>query len=164
MALDFTNQAKAFPAYDFTPAYSPERMLELGVFDGAYFSKATPADLIGLSSAVKRVAREQIGKRPDPSLNAFGVHSGLPLRKWIDKGWIRGDDTLGWFHWYCRFYHGRRDPRVDEWQISRWRRYAERWRPEIKRRDNERKMLVSVERQGLLHWSHNPFSCDGDQS
>lgn len=159
-ALDLTPDELCYPEHDFTPAYTPERMLSLGVFDGAYFSRATAADLRGLSPVVKVVARTQIGVRPDPTVNVFGVHSGLTLSKWRQKGWIRGGDELGWFHWYCRFSHGRRVEGLDEWQIGRWRRYATRKWPEIKRRDNKEGQLCKIERQGLLHWSHSPFVVD----
>jgi hypothetical protein len=40
------------------------------------------------------------------------------LNMWEGSGWIRDIDPYGWFHWYCRFYLGRRTS-DDARQISR---------------------------------------------
>ena len=41
-----------------------------------------------------------------------------------EKGWIKPElDPRGWFHWYSRYYRGRRTD-DDERQIKRWRGVA----------------------------------------
>jgi hypothetical protein len=43
-----------------------------------------------------------------PGVNRYGVKCGQDLKAWHDSGWIRAQDPAGWFHWYCRYYRGRR--------------------------------------------------------
>jgi hypothetical protein len=66
----------------FKPELSPKRMLELGVFGGAYFGlnfKEYPKSWF---------ANAKISKNFDVSLNRFNVVSGLSREHWIEKGWI----------------------------------------------------------------------------
>ncbi len=79
----------------FKPELSPKRMMELGVFGGAYFGlnvKEYP------KSWFKNV---KLSKTFDVSLNRFKIVSGLSREHWIEKGWIFKEDPLGWFQWYC---------------------------------------------------------------
>ena len=101
----------------FKPQLTPKKMLELGVFGGAYF---------GLS--IKEYPKSwfinaKISKNFDVNLNRFKVKSGLSRREWQEKGWIFKQDPLGWFQWYCRFSNGRRIPHIDEIQIKRWKNF-----------------------------------------
>ena len=85
----------------FKPQLTPKKMLELGVFGGAYF---------GLS--IKEYPKSwfinaKISKNFDVNLNRFKVKSGLSRKEWQEKGWIFKQDPLGWFQWYCRFSNGR---------------------------------------------------------
>ena len=99
----------------FKPELTPKRMMELGVFGGAYFGlnvKEYP------KSWFKNV---KLSKNFDVDLNRFKVVSGLSREHWIEKGWIFKEDPLGWFQWYCRFTNGRRIPQMDEIQIKRWK-------------------------------------------
>lgn len=65
------------------------------------------------------------------SRNKYGVKCGQDLDAWLEKGWILPEyDSHGWFHWYCRFFLGRRVA-DDKRQISRWTKCAGetgRWR------------------------------------
>ena len=97
----------------FKPQLTPKKMLELGVFGGAYF---------GLS--IKEYPKSwfinaKISKNFDVNLNRFKVKSGLSRKEWQEKGWIFKQDPLGWFQWYCRFSNGRRILHIDEIQIKR---------------------------------------------
>ncbi|CAD7975232.1 unnamed protein product [Amoebophrya sp. A25] len=52
-------------------------------------------------------------------MNKFGVKCGASLYLWEGHGWINEADPYGWFHWYCRFYLGRRCS-DDKRQVQRW--------------------------------------------
>jgi len=102
----------------FKPQLTPKKMLELGVFGGAYF---------GLS--IKEYPKSwfinaKISKNFDVNLNRFKVKSGLSRKEWQEKGWIFKQDPLGWFQWYCRFSNGRRILHIDEIQIKRWKNFT----------------------------------------
>ena len=101
----------------FKPQLTPKKMLELGVFGGAYF---------GLN--VKEYPKSwfvnaKISKNFDVNLNRFKAKSGLSRKEWQEKGWIFKQDPLGWFQWYCRFSNGRRIPHIDGIQIKRWKNF-----------------------------------------
>ena len=102
----------------FKPQLTPKKMLELGVFGGAYF---------GLS--IKEYPKSwfinaKISKNFDVNLNRFKVKSGLSRKEWQEKGWIFKQDPLGWFQWYCRFSNGRRILHIDGIQIKRWKNFT----------------------------------------
>lgn len=54
------------------------------------------------------VGRQVASPTYRPGVNRYGVKCGQDLKAWHDQGWIRAQDPAGWFHWYCRFYQGRR--------------------------------------------------------
>jgi len=54
------------------------------------------------------VARMVASPKYREGVNNFGVKCGQSLEAWHEKGWIVAQDPAGWFHWYCRFYRGRR--------------------------------------------------------
>ena len=87
----------------FKPQLTPKRMLELGVFGGAYFVDGSIKEF-----PKSWFAKAKISKSFDVNLNYFKIKSGLTRQEWIDKGWIFKEDPLGWFQWYCRFSNGRR--------------------------------------------------------
>ena len=136
----------------FKPQLTPKKMLELGVFGGAYF---------GLS--IKEYPKSwfinaKISKNFDVNLNRFKVKSGLSRKEWQEKGWIFKEDPLGWFQWFCRYTNGRRMPEIDKIQISRWRAFGPRHIGGIKK--NCPKKFFSCrrkQRQALLQWAYNPF-------
>jgi len=97
----------------FKPQLTPKKMLELGVFGGAYFGLNTKEYPKSWFNNAK------ISKNFDVDLNRFKVKSGLSRKEWQEKGWIFKQDPLGWFQWYCRFSNGRRIPHVDEIKIKR---------------------------------------------
>lgn len=136
-------------AEGFTPAYSPREMLEMGVFEGKYYSDGfaeLPAEWL---------EQAKISKIADPSLNFFGVKSRQPLSVWKEKGWIIGPDPRGWFQWYCRYYLGRRIPDIDLAQIKRWRAFA-RHAGQIRANCHSGDIFCRPrQRQALLQWAHD---------
>ena len=97
----------------FKPELTPKKMLELGVFGGAYF----------VDGDIKEFPKEwfkraKMSKTFDIEINRFKIESGLSRKEWIDKGWIFKQDPLGWFQWYCRFKNGRRIEEIDIIQIK----------------------------------------------
>jgi len=135
----------------FKPQLTPKKMLELGVFGGAYF---------GLN--VKEYPKSwfinaKISKNFDVNLNRFKVKSGLSRKEWQEKGWIFKQDRLGWFQWYCRFSNGRRILHIDEIQIKRWKNFI---RHVIAIKKNCEPVDLSCrrrQRQAILQWAYDPF-------
>jgi hypothetical protein len=142
-------------APEFKPELTPQQMLKLGVFGGAYFDGVdglVPNDLP--RSWFKGVKRSPDGEKKD-ELNYFGINASQPLSVWRAKGWIYKDDPHGWFQWYCRYYLGRRIPGEDERQIRRWKAMV-RHSAQIKK--HCRKGDASChpkQRQALLHWAYD---------
>jgi len=165
-------------ATGFTPVFTPEEMLFLGVFEGKYLNdgiREFPAEWYLHALAADKL-------RPggaDITVNYFGVGSRQPLAIWRENGWaprrmsraeaagLKGRERLadplfnpderGWFQWYCRYWCGRRMPELDAIQIARWRsfaRHAGAVRHGCTKGDlNCRRR----ERQALLQWAYDPF-------
>ena len=135
----------------FKPQLTPKKMLELGVFGGAYFGlkiKEYPKSWF---------TKSKISKNFDVNLNRFKVKSGLSRNHWLKKGWIFKEDPLGWFQWYCRFSMGRRIPHIDEIQIKRWKNFT-RHVQAIKKNCEEGDLRCRrKQRQAILQWAYNPY-------
>ena len=135
----------------FTPFHSPQKMLELGVFEGRYCNDCRD------EFPSKWFRNAEIRNEADPSANYFGVKSRQSLHVWRQKGWIYGPDPRGWFQWYCRYWLGRRLPEIDRTQIRRWRsfqRHAAQIRANCRPGDCR---CRPRQRQALLQWAHDPF-------
>ena len=135
----------------FKPQLTPKKMLELGVFGGAYF---------GLS--IKEYPKSwfiktKISKNFDVNLNRFKVKSGLSRKEWQEKGWIFKQDPLGWFQWYCRFSNGRRIPHIDEIQIKRWKNFRRHVAAIEKNCESINLNCRRRQRQAILQWAYDPF-------
>jgi len=139
-----------FLSLEFKPKLTPAEMLSLGVFDGCYFGGPLP-DEYPRSWAKTAIQSPE----PDPTVNAFKVHSGMTLEYWQQKGWIHEDDPVGWFQWYCRYFMGRRHE-DDARQIKRWVGYK-RHRSMLLRHARGNPQKGIVQRQSLLHWAYDPF-------
>ena len=136
----------------FKPELTPKRMMELGVFGGAYFG-------LNLKEYPKSWFKNaKISKTFDVNLNRFKVVSGLSREHWIEKGWIFKEDPLGWFQWYCRYTMGRRIPSIDRIQIERWKMFGPRHIGGIKKNCKPGDHSCRIrQRQALLQWGYNPF-------
>ena len=135
----------------FKPQLTPKKMLELGVFGGAYFGlniKEYPKSWFN---------NAKISKNFDVNLNRFKVKSGLSRKEWQEKGWIFKQDPLGWFQWYCRFSNGRRIPHVDEIQIKRWKNFKRHIAAIKKNCETIDLNCRKKQRQAILQWAYNPF-------
>ena len=135
----------------FKPQLSPKKMLELGVFGGAYFG-------FKIQEYPKSwFKKAKISKKFNVKLNRFRVKSGLSRKEWQDKGWIFKEDPLGWFQWYCRFSNGRRIQKIDEIQIKRWKNFIRHVKA-IKNNCEEGDLgCRRRQRQAILQWAYNPF-------
>lgn len=135
----------------FEPRLTPKEMLGMGVFEGKYLNDCRdefPGDWFGSA---------KLSDTADPALNYFGVKSRQPLSVWREKGWIYGPDPRGWFQWYCRYWRGRRLPKVDAIQIRRWRafnRHAAQVRANC---DPADVFCRPRQRQALLQWAYDPL-------
>ena len=135
----------------FKPELSPKKMLELGVFGGAYFGEKISEYPKSWFEKVK------ISKKFDVRLNRFKVKAGLTRKDWQDKGWIFKEDPLGWFQWYCRFSNGRRIKSIDEIQIKRWKNFTRHVKAIKKNCDEGDLSCRRRQRQAILQWAYNPF-------
>jgi hypothetical protein len=135
----------------FKPELTPKKMLELGVFGGAYFGSNTKEYPRSWFKNAK------LSKKFDVKLNRFKIKAGLSRKAWQDKGWIFKQDPLGWFQWYCRFSNGRRNPKIDQIQIKRWKNFIRHVKA-IKKNCEEGDMSCRRrQRQAILQWAYNPF-------
>lgn len=142
----------------FTPDLTPEKMLELGIFEGKYLNdcyKEFPKEWF--LNSMKKLSP----LKADSSINRFEIKSRLSLDEWKTRGWIPitdGDrDVRGWFQWYCRYYIGRRMPKVDEIQIKRWKSFK-RHVGQIKANCKPGDLSCRPkQRQALLQWAYDPF-------
>ena len=134
----------------FKPELTPKKMLELGVFGGAYFG-------LKINEYPKSwFVKAKISKSFDVNLNLFKIESGLSREHWIKKGWIFKEDPLGWFQWYCRFSMGRRINRIDEIQIKRWKNFTRHVKA-IKKNCEEGDLTCRRrQRQAILQWAYDP--------
>ena len=135
----------------FKPQLTPKKMLELGVFGGAYFGLNTKEYPKSWFNNAK------ISKNFDVDLNRFKVKSGLSRKEWQEKGWIFKQDPLGWFQWYCRFSNGRRIPHIDEIQIKRWKNFNRHVAAIEKNCESIDLNCRRRQRQAILQWAYNPF-------
>lgn len=141
----------------FKPELTPKQMLELGIFGGKYFNDVAKTDEYPKDWWTKAKLSGTIGPgtKPDYKLNYYGVKASLPLKQWIQKGWITPEDPRGWVEWYFRYYQGRRIPKVDDLQIKRWlhaKRHTIRLGTHSTKTGNDSLAI----RQGILHWAYDP--------
>lgn len=135
---------------EFRPDLTPAQMLGLGVFGGKYMTDCRAE----FPEAWFEAAKLAPGGR-DPSLNWFSINASQPLSVWRAKGWIHPDDPRGWFQWYCRYYRGRRIPREDERQISRWKAMKRHVAQIRSHCDPGNSRCRPRQRQALLHWAYD---------
>ena len=135
----------------FKPQLKPKKMLELGVFGGAYFGLDTK------EYPKSWFINAKISKNFDVNLNRFKAKSGLSRKEWQEKGWIFKQDPLGWFQWYCRFSNGRLIPHIDEIQIKRWKNFKRHVAAIKKNCETIDLNCRKKQRQAILQWAYNPF-------
>lgn len=130
---------------NFTPAFTPYEMLELGVFDGTYF-KDDDSDI--RNEGVLPFVRKQ---------NVFAPDVSQSRQVWVDNAWITPEDPLGWFQWYTRYYHGRRIDTLDDFQIKRWKSFVARHSAQVLKNGNGDLSKRLRQRQCILHWAADPI-------
>ncbi len=135
---------------DFEPELTPSEMLKLGVFCGKYMTDCADEFPASWFQGAKLAPG-----RADCSLNYFGIRASVPLRVWIEKGWIHPDDPRGWFQWYCRYYSGRRVPDEDRRQIARWRAFRRHAAQVRKHCEPGDPFCRPKQRQALLQWAYD---------
>ena len=150
--MKFSDKKKSEDFYKiFKPQLTPQKMLEMGVFGGAYFSgkiKEYPKSWF---------KNAKLSKTFDVEKNRFKVKAGLSRKEWLDKGWIFKEDPLGWFQWYCRFANGRRISHIDEIQIKRWKAFKRHVTAIKKNCEKGDIHCRRKQRQAILQWAYNPY-------
>ena len=177
---------------DFRPNLSPKEVLHAGSFGGGYFRS--------IKSKVTNVTYENVHEElPENwvrgldlnkmvcsdtyqiNVNTYKADCGAKMQPkkddpfglnyWEMKHWINEQDPYGWFHWYCRFFQGRRSE-DDARQISRWCKCTGprgRWKRNLiakvlKKGTTFDDFSVSpVVRQTLQHWAYRLSKHDFDQ-
>lgn len=131
---------------DFKPLFTPYEMLELGIFDGAYYGEGTEVTTRDFET------HPTITKK-----NLFMEGASSPLSEWQERGWIKTYDPMGWFQWYVRYFHGRRIDEYDEWQMKRWKSFVARHSAQVRKNGNGDLSKRRKQRQALLHWAADPI-------
>lgn len=134
---------------EFTPFYTPQQMLAMGVFEGKYMNSCFdefPKEW--LETAV-------LCDEPNPKANYFKKKSRKSTTWWNERNLINMQDPRGWFEWYCRFWMGRRTP-DDARQIKRQRMMV-RHSAQVIKHGTALPTNRSKQRQTLLQWSWNAF-------
>lgn len=139
---------------DFKPQLTPKEMLTLGMMGGLYFN-----DVVKTNEYPKdwfnKAKLSGLGNGYNKELNYYGVKCGQSLEEWKDNGWLDKEDPRGWIEWYFRYYHGRREEKLDNKQISRWKN-AERFiKSAITRHKKSNEWSLAL-LQSALHWSYDP--------
>jgi hypothetical protein len=154
MQQDYRYQLTAPPGRNFHPDFRPEltpaEMLRVGVFCGKYM---TDCQQEFPKSWFARAKLSSVGR--DCALNFYGVDASQPLSVWRAKGWIHPDDPRGWFHWYCRYYMGRRMGDEDLRQIKRWKAIRRHVRQVQLNCESGELTCRKRQRQALLHWAYD---------
>ena len=150
--MKFSDKKKSEDFYKiFKPQLKPQKMLEMGVFGGAYFSckiKEYPKSWF---------KNAKLSKTFDVEKNRFKVKAGLTRKEWLIKGWIFKEDPLGWFQWYCRYTNGRRIQNIDEIQIQRWINFTRHVKAIEKNCEKNDLFCRRRQRQAILQWAYDPF-------
>lgn len=104
----------------FRPFYSPRDMLQLGVYQGAYFINKKPSMLAMVKDLLNNIPVNKYLSNPSNSLNYFQVQA--PDTGEYHSGLVPGLRALhpgGWFEWYCKFYYGEKS-RADHARVRQW--------------------------------------------
>ena len=145
---------------EFTPSFTPEEMLKMGVFEGKYINI-----IEGVPSAWKKLPKV-LGPKdpPDVELNYYKIKSRQPLSVWKSNGWIMTDKG-GWFHWYVLYYLGRRLGKEDDKQVGRWKSFVARHMGQVKASCNlNTESCHTKQRQGLLQWGWDSTTAFTDEA
>ena len=146
---------------------SPFEVIKEGAFGGTYFRdiysaingkwyKTSWKEFVLLKNID---ARFYASDCYDKNLNKYKVKTGTSRRFWENKCWINEIDPYGWFHWYFRYWLGRRS-KDDKRQINRWKKIVSRFRGKLVKmiRDAGSKFddysISPKIRQILLHWGY----------
>jgi hypothetical protein len=139
---------------DFEPYYTPQQMLNMGVFEGRYLNDGEGEFPKEWFLSAKK--KNKLSLVANPLLNYFKIKSRLSLQEWRRRKWIPccpGDkDIRGWFQWYCRYWIGRRIPDIDAKQIKRWKSFVRHY-AQVKKNAKGDLSKRPKQRQALLQWS-----------
>ena len=139
---------------DFKPELTPKQMLELGMMGGLYFNDVAKTNEYP-KDWFSKAKLSGLGNGYNKELNYYGVKCGQSLDQWKENGWIDDKDKRGWIEWYFRYYLGRRDEKLDDKQIKRWKN-AERFIKSAKTSHSKSGDWSLALLQSALHWGYDP--------
>lgn len=110
----------------FMPFYSPQDMLKMGVYGGAFFGAGNALSLLPMLGSVitndlfKGVPQDKyLNNTYDPTANYFNLTLPKSDRSFTMPVYLKRMHTYGWFEWYVRYYYGERN-KADTWRIRQW--------------------------------------------
>jgi len=140
---------------DFKPDYTPLQIFKLGVFGGTYFrpiySSVVSRKINGPNKTIKDYLKSVnndliYSEKCEKSKNYYKEKAGQSLKIWESKGWITKEDPYGFIQWYINFFLGRRNKKIDDFQIKRFNSFKSRMLPLYK------KYKTDKIAQSLLQW------------
>ena len=157
----------------FNPHKTPIKIIKEGAFGGTYFRdiyssindkwyRKSWKEFDFLSNIDPKL---YLSNYYNTNVKKYKIRCGASLRFWENKGWIREQDSYGWFQWYCRYYL-RRSSEDDKRQIARWNNIFNRFKGIIVKMIKSRNAkyndfsIPPKIRQILFHWGYELVESD----
>jgi hypothetical protein len=107
----------------FRPFYSPQDMLNLGVFGGSFFGPDRAMKLIPKFTQFMLFSGVPISSYAlaiyNQGINYFNVSLDPMNRTFSMPIGLKRMHPFGWFEWYCKYFYGE-ESKADEHRIKQW--------------------------------------------
>lgn len=103
----------------FRPCFSPEEMLELGIFGGIYFNEYPKDGFLHTTDLFTDIDHNRVFHNEySKSKNYYNIKASMSKDAWSNYNWLDENSPLGCYEWYCNFFYGKRSA-DDNRQINR---------------------------------------------